>query len=40
MPQYTAADRERWREEIRAAKQSMTRQEFQDWLNRRLNSAG
>jgi hypothetical protein len=37
--EYTAEDRERWREEIRAAKATMTKDEFKDWLNRRVNSA-
>lgn len=37
--QYTAADRERWRAEIAEAKRTMSREQFADWLNRRLNSA-
>lgn len=37
---YTAKDREQWREEIRAAKQSMTREEFKQWLIRRMNTVG
>ena len=39
MSQYTAEDRERWRAEIRAAKVTMTKEEFQQWLVRRMNSA-
>jgi hypothetical protein len=38
--EYTAEDRERWRAEIREAKATMTRKEFEEWLDRRLNSAG
>ena len=40
MREYTAEDRERWREEIRANKQSMTPEDFKEWLNRRLNTVG
>ena len=36
---YTAEDRERWRAEIAEAKRTMTRPDFLDWLNRRVNSA-
>lgn len=38
--EYTAEDRERWRAEIREAKRTMTKEEFDQWLDRRLNSAG
>jgi len=37
--EYTAEDRERWRAEIMEAKRTMTKEEFREWLNRRLNSA-
>jgi hypothetical protein len=37
---YTAESRERWRAEIAEAKRTMTREEFAQWLNRRMNSAG
>lgn len=40
MPEYTAADRERWREQIREAKRTMTKEEFRQWLYRRMNTAG
>jgi len=39
MPQYTAEDRERWRAEIREAKATMTKEEFREWLDRKMNSA-
>jgi hypothetical protein len=37
---YSADDRDRWREEIRQAKLTMSREEFEQWLNRRVNSVG
>jgi len=40
MTEYTAASRERWREEIRTAKQSMTKEEFKEWLYRKVNTVG
>lgn len=38
--QYTAAERERWRDEIKEAKRTMSRDEFGEWLYRRVNSVG
>ena len=37
---YTAEDREAWRVEIQQAKRTMSKSEFAQWLNRKLNSAG
>lgn len=36
---YTPESRERWREEIRTAKETMSKEEFNAWLIRRVNSA-
>lgn len=38
--QFTAQSRERWAAEIRVAKRTMTKDEFSEWLYRRVNSAG
>jgi hypothetical protein len=40
MTEYTAADRERWRAEVRQAKQTMTKEEFKEWLKRKMNTVG
>lgn len=37
---YTAEDRERWRAEILEAKRTMSREEFKDWLLRKMNTVG
>lgn len=37
---YTAEDRERWRAEIREAKRTMSKREFQDWLRRKMDTVG
>jgi hypothetical protein len=37
---YTAEDREQWRAEIREAKRTMTKEEFAEWLTRRMNTVG
>jgi hypothetical protein len=36
----TAADRERWRQEIAEAKRTMSPKGFTDWLQRKINSIG
>jgi len=38
--QYTDADRDRWAAEIREAKRTMTKAEFQEWLRRKMNVVG
>jgi hypothetical protein len=38
--QYTAAERERWRDEIKEAKRTMSRDQFSEWLYRRVNAVG
>jgi hypothetical protein len=38
--QYSAEDRERWRAEVAEAKRTMSREGFDDWLYRRVNSVG
>lgn len=40
MPHYTAEDRERWRREIAEAKRTMSKQQFADWLQRKMNVVG
>ena len=37
---YTAEDRERWRAEILEAKRTKTKQEFHEWLCRKMNVVG
>lgn len=37
---YTAASREKWAAQIREAKRTMTKEEFQKWLYRMTNSVG
>lgn len=37
---YTAEDREKWAAEIREAKRTMTTEEFQDWLRRKMDTVG
>lgn len=38
--QYSDEDRARWRDEIADAKRTKTREEFHEWLHRRMNVAG
>lgn len=40
MSHYTAEDRERWRAEIAEAKRTMTKEQFADWLYRKVNTVG
>lgn len=38
--EYTAQDRERWRNEIAEAKRTMTREDFITWLKRKMDVVG